>query len=289
MQSHNSHSSIPAFGDPDDALRAAAGPPRLALVIPTLREAGNIRPLLARVCAALDSCALAYEVIVVDDDSRDGVEAIMAELASEDPRLRLIVRKGEHGLAGAVLRGWAGTEAPLLAVMDADLQHPPELLAQLWTSLDAGADLVVGSRYADQGDLNGWNPLRHLVSRLAIWMTLPVQRAGIRARDPMSGFFMVRRSCIDGIELQKSGFKILLEILARGRIRSVVEVPFTFGQRYAGASKANLRVAFDYLNLLARLYRLRRRPGQLPASESSPAPIKSAEEVASGSVAVSGS
>ena len=90
-------------------------------------------------------------------------------------------------------------------------------------------------------------------------MTLPVQRNGIRARDPMSGFFMIRRACIESIELQKSGFKILLEILARADIHTVVEVPFTFGRRYAGASKANLRVAVDYVMLLARLYRQKGR------------------------------
>ena len=143
--------------------------------------------------------------------------------------------------------------------MDADLQHPPELLPKLWAELDRGADLVVGSRYACGGCMRGWKVVRQLISRVAIWMTLPVQRSGIRARDPMSGFFMVRRACIDRVELQKSGFKILLEILARAEIRSVVEVPFTFGRRHAGASKANLRVAIDYVALLVRLYRQKGR------------------------------
>ncbi len=233
--------------------------PRLALVIPTLHEAKNIRPLLRRVRASLERCDVAYEVIVVDDDSGDGIEEIIARIAAEDPRVRLVTRRGERGLAGAVLRGWEETEAPHLAVMDADLQHPPELLPKLWAQMDAGADLVVGSRYACGGSLRGWKPTRHLISRIAVWMTLPVQRAGLRACDPMSGFFMVRRSCIDGIQMQKSGFKILLEILARGEIRSVVEVPFTFGRRYAGASKASTRVAFDYLTLLMRLYRQKGR------------------------------
>src|ERR1700735_2016210 len=102
--------------------------PALALVIPTLREASNIRPLLGRVRAALDPCGIAYEVIVVDDQSCDGIDGIIAELAQEDPRIRLIVRTGERGLSGAVLRGWTETGAALLAVMDADLQHPPEML-----------------------------------------------------------------------------------------------------------------------------------------------------------------
>ncbi len=251
-------------GEKANVCEAAPCRPALALVIPTLREARNIRPLLSRVRAALDPHEIAYEVIVVDDESRDGIDAIVAEMAREDPRIRLIVRSNERGLAGAVLRGWAESDAHVLAVMDADLQHPPELLPKLWTELDHGADLVVGSRYACGGCMRGWKLVRQLISRAAIWMTLPVQRTGIRARDPMSGFFMVRRSCIERIELQKSGFKILLEILARAEVRSVVEVPFTFGRRHSGASKASLRVAFDYMALLVRLYR---QKGRTPSHE----------------------
>ncbi|HUA98442.1 MAG TPA: polyprenol monophosphomannose synthase [Terracidiphilus sp.] len=257
-------------------------PPALALIIPTLREARNIRPLLSRVQAALDPCDVAYEVIVVDDDSGDGIESAVAEMAAADARIRLIVRRGERGLAGAVLRGWAETDAALLAVMDADLQHPPEMLPRLWAELDAGADLVVGSRYASGGSLRGWTPLRHLISRIAVWMTRPVQRSGIRAHDPMSGFFMVRRRCVDGIELQKSGFKILLEILARGEIRSLVEVPFTFGRRHAGASKASAQVALDYVALLVRLYRQKRRTPAYAEPELSTAGLESGQEAIGG-------
>jgi len=257
-----------------------SGAPALALVIPTLREASNIQPLLRRVRAALEPCHVAYEVIVVDDASGDGIEERVREMAADDPRIRLIVRQGERGLAGAVLRGWAETDAPFLAVMDADLQHPPELLPKLWAELDAGADLVVGSRYACGGCLRGWKPTRHLISRIAVWMTLPVQRSGIRACDPMSGFFLVRRAAIDRIGLQKTGFKILLEILARADLHSVVEVPFTFGRRHAGSSKANLRVALDYMALLVRLYR---QKGRLPVHvEREPAPALENSEAIGG-------
>jgi dolichol-phosphate mannosyltransferase len=247
---------LPARGNTgDSSANISRRPASLALVIPTLREAGNIEPLLRRVRIALDSCAVAYEVIVVDDESEDGIEQIVAGISAGDPRVRLIVRHGERGLAGAVLRGWAETGAKYLAVMDADLQHPPELLPQLWAEMQAGADLAVCSRYASGGCLGGWKTWRHLISRAAIWMTLRVQRSGLRALDPMSGFFMVRRACIEHVKLQKAGFKILLEILARADLHNVVEVPFTFGRRYAGASKASPRVAFDYLLLLLRLYR----------------------------------
>lgn len=261
---------------------AVSCPPALALIIPTLREARNIGPLLCRVRTALDPCDVAYEIIVVDDDSGDGIDEAVAEIAATDSRIRLIVRRGERGLAGAVLRGWAETDAALLAVMDADLQHPPELLPDLWAELDSGADLVVGSRYASGGSLRGWTPLRQVISKVAVWMTLPVQRSGIRAHDPMSGFFMVRRKCIDGIELQRSGFKILLEILARGEIRSIVEVPFTFGRRHAGASKASVRVAFEYAALLLRLYRQKRRMPTYIEPDLTGATLESSREPISG-------
>ncbi|MFP5228612.1 MAG: polyprenol monophosphomannose synthase [Acidobacteriota bacterium] len=266
----------------DKLKRCAAAPraPALALVIPTLRESQNIRPLLRRVRDALDRYDRSYEVIVVDDMSRDGIEEIVADLAAEDPRIRLIVREGERGLAGAVVRGWQESEAPLLAVIDADLQHPPELLPRLWAEINAGADLVVGSRYADGGSMHGWKVARQLISRIAIGMTMPVQRAGLRARDPMSGYFMVRRTCIERIEMQKTGFKILLEILARADIHSVVEVPFQFGRRHAGASKASLGVALDYLTLLMRLYR--QKGPTLAELEIAKGALRSGEEAIGG-------
>lgn len=249
------------MGDPASQGKTPA-PPRpakLALVIPALHEASNLPTLLHRARFALESCHIPWEIVLVDDDSRDGTEQIVSGISAQDPRVRLVVRRGERGLAGAVLRGWAETDASYLGVMDADLQHPPELLPMLWARMAAGADLAIGSRYASGGSLGGWNASRHLISRMAIGMTLPVQRAGLRARDPMSGFFMVRRECLDGIALQTSGFKILLEILARADLRSVVEVPFNFGRRHAGTSKAGPRVAFDYLQLLLRLYRQKGR------------------------------
>jgi dolichol-phosphate mannosyltransferase len=227
---------------------------RLALVIPTLREAENIRGLLGHIRSVLDPVGIDYEILVVDDDSRDGTEEIVAAIAADDPRVRLLVRKGERGLSGAVLYGWRHTDAAILGVMDADLQHPPELLPALIAAILAGNDLAIGSRYTQGGVLGAWNPVRKLLSKAAVWVTWPIQRSGIRAKDPMTGFFMVRRECLDQIEFQPTGFKLLLEVLVRGRIRSVKEVPFAFGSRYRGASKANFKVGWDYAKLLARLY-----------------------------------
>jgi dolichol-phosphate mannosyltransferase len=228
--------------------------PKLAIVIPTLHEAANIKIVLDRLRESLDPLQIPYELIVVDDDSRDGIETIVNGISQTDPRIKLLVRKGQRGLAGAVIHGWAATSAEVLGVIDADLQHPPELLPRLWQALQSGADAAVASRYAPQGSLENWSKWRHLISQVSIWMTLPLQRPGIRVMDPMAGYFLVRRSCIDGIQLQKQGFKILLEILVRGRLKSVVEVPFEFGHRYAGHSKAGLKVAVDYVALLAKLW-----------------------------------
>jgi dolichol-phosphate mannosyltransferase len=232
-------------------------PEKFALAIPTLREAENIPSLLDHVRSVLDPVGISYEILVVDDDSRDGTEELVSAIALKDPRVRLLVRKGQRGLSGAVLYGWQHTGASILGVMDADLQHPPELLPALLSAILAGNDVAIGSRYTAGGQLGKWNLVRKLFSTAAVWATWPIQRAGIRAKDPMTGFFLVRRECVEGISFQPSGFKLLLEVLVRGRIRSVAEIPFAFGQRDRGASKANFKVGWDYAKLLARLYAAR--------------------------------
>jgi dolichol-phosphate mannosyltransferase len=230
---------------------------KLALVIPTLSEAENIGGLLRHVRSVLDPLNIPYEILVVDDDSPDNTAEIVSEISLEDSRVRLLVRKGERGLSGAVLYGWKNTDATILGVMDADLQHPPELLPQLIAAIDAGRDLVIGSRYTHGGALGEWSRSRKFFSAAAVWVTWPLQRRKIRAEDPMSGFFLVRRHCLDRLTFQPKGFKLLLEILVRGHIESVEEVPFVFGLRYRGASKANFKVAWDYGSLLLRLYAAR--------------------------------
>ena len=230
---------------------------KTALIIPTLREAANIPVLLDRVRRVLDPAGIHYEILIVDDDSQDGIEETVAEITRKDPRVQLLVRRGKRGLSGAVLHGWMHTNAAIVGVMDADLQHPPELLPDLISNMLGGCDLVIGSRYTEGGGLGAWNPIRKLISAAAVWVTWPIQRSKLRAKDPMSGFFFVRRDCLNGIDFQEEGFKLLLEILVRARLTSVREVPFAFGQRFRGASKANLKVAVDYGKLLARLYSIR--------------------------------
>jgi dolichol-phosphate mannosyltransferase len=227
---------------------------KLALVIPTLCEAGNIGGLLEHVRSVLDPVGIAYEILVVDDDSPDGTGDVVSAMARQDPRVRLLVRKGKRGLSGAILYGWRNTDASILGVMDADLQHPPELLPQLLAAILSGRDMAIGSRYTPGGGVGEWSSVRRLLSAAAVWVTWPIQRRQIRAKDPMSGFFMLRRQCLPQADFQDSGFKLLLEILVRGRIHSIQEIPFAFGLRYRGASKANFKVAWDYALLLVKLY-----------------------------------
>jgi dolichol-phosphate mannosyltransferase len=163
------------------------------------------------------------------------------------------VHGGKRGLAGAITYGWARTEADLLGVIDADLQHPPELLPTLISKVTDGCDIAIASRYVLPHSIDGWSPLRAAISRMSLLASKPVQTPGLEVKDPMSGFFVLRRKCISGLDFQPPGFKLLLEILARGYVSSVTEVPFKFAPRRQGKSKANLMTAVHYLSLLRRL------------------------------------
>jgi dolichol-phosphate mannosyltransferase len=230
--------------------------PDLSVVIPTRNEAGNIQLLLARLQDALSD--IAAEVLVVDD-SDDATPEIARQAAMRSAlSVRVFVRRPGRrpgGLGGAVLVGLSEAAGPVCVVMDADLQHPPELLKTLFRVSRTGADFVIASRYVDGGEdqgLGGW--YRRAVSGLATWAAKWVLRpelAGIS--DPMSGFFLVRRSSLDLRSLHPQGFKLLLELLVHHPRASVAEVPFTFDSRHSGVSKAGIREGLIYLNRLAKL------------------------------------
>jgi dolichol-phosphate mannosyltransferase len=226
-----------------------------ALVIPTLNESGNIDKVLGEVTEALRDTRFEYEILVVDDGSTDGTVEEVREWSQRDARVRIISRIGERGLAGAVLYGWSQSQAAYIGVMDADLQHPPRLVPELLKQAERG-DIAIASRYVQNDGVKGWNPVRALVSRLSTLVAVPlISKKNLRVTDPMSGFFILHRRCIDGLAFQTTGFKLLLEILVRGNIRKVREIPYHFGLRHAGRSKAGAAVAFHYLHLLSRLSR----------------------------------
>ena len=240
---------------------------KLALIIPALYEAQNLGGLLSAVRDALSCVATPWEVIVVDDESRDGTEEIVSTVAEEDSRVSLLLRRGERGLSGAILHGWRHSDATILGVMDADGQHPAKTLPSLLDSIRAGHDVAIASRYSGGGHC-AVNPIRRIISIAASAAAGRLQPAKLRVNDPLSGFFMVRRRCLENVSFQTSGYKLLLEILVRGQIDSVQEIPFIFGRRHAGRSKVSARVAWDYATLLARLYRARFAAPRIPQSAS---------------------
>jgi dolichol-phosphate mannosyltransferase len=230
-------------------------PLRLSLVVPTYNESANIAELIGRLAQPLDAALRdRYEIIIVDDRSPDRTFEEAVRLCAAFPRLRVMRRDGERGLATAVVRGWQAARGEVLGVMDADLQHPPEVAPALYAELERGVDLVLASRYVAGGAANRsglGSRLRSRVAQLIGLLILP-QVVG-RVSDPMSGYFMVRRTAIQGIELTPRGYKILLEILSRGRCASIREVPYVFRERRAGASKDSGSIYLEYLLHLLRL------------------------------------
>jgi putative flippase GtrA len=228
--------------------------PAISVVLPTREEAENVGPLVARLERVLPD--LPVEIIFVDDSDDETPDAIRA-IESSRP-VYLIHRRAEDrtgGLGGAVVAGIRAARAPLVCVMDADLQHPPELLEEMYLeAMEAGSDVVVASRFCVGGDKGAFGRLRTALSRLstrAAVMLFPTRLWHVT--DPMSGCFIVRRDAVDPDRLRPRGFKILLEILVRTPGLRVSEVPLDFGERLAGHTKASPREAFRYLRLLGRL------------------------------------
>ena len=228
------------------------GMPQVSVIVPTLNEGENLPLLLPRVAAAL--AGRAYEVLIVDDGSRDDTAGVCERLSREYP-VRLVVRENpKDGLSGAVVHGMGLAGGEYLVVMDADLQHPPERLGALLEPLENGeADFVIGSRYVSGGEMGSrFGFWRRVLSRAATALAWPIVG---EVKDPMSGFFALRRGCYErGERLAPLGYKIGLEILRKCPVRKVKEVPIIFGARAHGESKLTFREQFRYLEHLSRLY-----------------------------------
>jgi dolichol-phosphate mannosyltransferase len=204
--------------------------PEVSVIVPTINESENLPALMERISAALSG--VDFEVLIVDDNSKDATPAVCAELAKRYP-LKLMVRmQPTNGLSGAVLHGMAAARGKFLCVMDADLQHPPEKLPELLRPLQSGeADFVLGSRY------------------------MPARPFAGKATDPMAGFFALKRETYQGARnLTPLGYKIALELMCKCRVKNVREIPIHFGMRLKGQSKLSLKQQFRYLEHLSRLY-----------------------------------
>jgi dolichol-phosphate mannosyltransferase len=228
---------------------------QLSLILPTYNEAQNIPKVVAILCKLLNrTIPDGYELIVVDDDSPDRTWEIAERLSCVYPQLRVVRRQNERGLATAVVRGWQCASGDVLGVIDADLQHPPEIVTALWAEICRGADLAAGSRHVEGGGLGDWGMIRRVLSRSAQLLGLMILPDVLgRLSDPMSGCFLVRRSAIAATELKPLGYKILLEVVGRGDIDRISEVGYVFREREQGESKVSWRLYIEYLLHLTRL------------------------------------
>jgi len=236
---------------PAGASDAASRTPELTVVVPTLNERDNIVPLVELLDTAL--AGIAWEVIFVDDDSRDDTAAAVRAMARRDGRVRCLQRIGRRGLSTACIEGVLASAAPYCAVIDADLQHDETVLPRMLEALRTGSyDLAIGSRYSAGGDLGELSGRRVGISKLATRVSRVICKADIA--DPMSGFFMVRREAFEAAmrRLSGQGFKILLDLLASSpRPLRVVELGYRFRQRRHGESKLDTLVAWEFGMLLA--------------------------------------
>ncbi|MCC7106021.1 MAG: polyprenol monophosphomannose synthase [Chloroflexi bacterium] len=234
----------------------------LSVIIPTYNEADALPLLVARLAAAVEPAGLEYELVIVDDNSPDGTGAVADRLAEQHP-IQVLHRQGKAGLASAVLSGLEAASGDVIAVMDADLSHPPELIPEMVRALDRpGVDLAVGSRYVPGGGMEDWPWRRQFVSTVANVLTRPLTPI----RDATSGFFAIRRSCLEGVALNPIGFKIGLEVMARAHYQQYVEVPYVFTDRKHGRSKFGMPEVWAFLKQLAILSteRVRGASSRLP-------------------------
>ena len=224
---------------------------KVTIVSPTYNEAENVPRLVHDVGAALSG--IDYELLIADDDSPDRTWAVAQELATQNPRIRVLRRTTDRGLSPAVIEGFLSSSSDYVGVIDADLQHDPAILPQMIAALDAGAEIAVGSRYVEGGGTGTWNAVRRFQS----WVATKLAQTflGVELTDPMSGYFILRRDDFNRIhkQLDSSGFKILLEIIARLAPSRIEEVPYTFRTRVAGQSKLSSKVVLQYLGQLWRL------------------------------------
>lgn len=226
--------------------------PSVSVIIPTYNEADNIEAVIERVRSALEDYT--SEIIVVDDDSPDNTWRIARLLYDDVDNVHVHRRTTNKGLAKAIAYGFKQCSNEFCAVVDADLQHPPESLPDLLKHVTNNTDMIIGSRYTDFGRIEGWTNWRKVVSLGATQIAKAVLPSINHISDPLSGFFIVRRNILDLDSLSPSGYKILLELLTRCEYERVDEVPYLFTEREHG--KSNLSFS-EYIAFVQHLISLR--------------------------------
>ena len=222
----------------------------VSVIIPTYNEAGGIERLIASLTDVFSKAAISGEIVIVDDNSPDGTGALVDALASKFP-VRCVHRAGKLGLSSAVIDGWATCTSDILGCMDGDFSHDPSIIPELVGSIERGeCELAIGSRYIKGGGITNWPLRRRITSSVAISLAKPLTPV----KDITSGYFFCKRSVIDGVKLDPIGFKIGLEVIAKGKYEKAKEVPYVFTDRTHGSSKLNSGEIFNYLKQLRKLY-----------------------------------
>jgi dolichol-phosphate mannosyltransferase len=229
--------------------------PELSVILPAYNEAKNIPPIVDKIAAAMGD--IPFEVIVVDDDSPDGTADVTRAIARDKPYVRCVHRIGRRGLSGACIEGMMAANAPVVAVMDADMQHDETRLPVMLAEIRNGADLVIGSRYVEGGNASSGFQQKTRAKGSELATSLANRITGAYTTDPMSGFFMMKRALADKAArvISRDGFKILFDIVSRfGSELTIREVPFQFRERVEGESKLGLLVTVQFLGLLVSRY-----------------------------------
>jgi dolichol-phosphate mannosyltransferase len=216
----------------------------LTVIIPTFNEEVNIAGIIEAVNSTLSSNNIRGEILIVDDESRDETIKIVQELMLKYNNLRIIVRHEDHGLSQSVVEGFRQANSNIFMVIDADFSHPPVLIPRFFEEIKKGADVVIGSRYTNGGGIKQW-PLKRRILSLGATGLGRILFPGVT--DPVSGFFALNKKVISGAQLQPRGYKILMEVLGKGKWKSAIEIPFTFSDRQNGESKLTLCIINDYI------------------------------------------
>ena len=245
---------------------------KISVVVPTYNESENVGNLTNQIDYALRG--IDYEVIFVDD-STDNTPDAKKKVMEENPNVRMEHRETEKGLATAVLEGFKLSRGDYIAVMDADLQHPPAILRSMYAVMETGVDFCVPSRFIPGGSDGGLGPYRKLVSGVARYIGKIMLPSLRKITDPTSGLFMFRRSVIEDADLRPIGWKIMVEVLAMGNYRSVVEIPYKFQARPAGESKLSSKVTLEYLKQVAELTRRGKKQSNVTVTRWSVSKLKS--------------
>ena len=227
---------------------------QFSIIIPTYNERENLPILIESILKSLNQHNITnYEIIIVDDNSPDGTGEIAEQLAKQYKNIKVLHRPAKMGLATAFLDGVKLAKGNIVALMDADLQHPPELLPELYKAILNGYDMAIASRYIKGGGTENWSTKRKIVSKGAIILAHILFPETRKIKDITSGYFAIRKDIIQNKKLNPIGYKIMIEIIVKVKPKRIIEIPFIFKPRTKGRSKLSSKEFINYLRHLISL------------------------------------